>query len=143
MPNWNIQVPHLDVVTEFDRQVGFAAEDAAPKWGIDKRTLISFVKNHERRHIVLTNLSREIAKFEHKYGWRYAGKPEVLRQKRSEICFATANLFVEMAKHHKDLQNGKKPDNVHAIQDRVMEEKQRELEEEGILEADDRQDLSL
>lgn len=127
-------VPLLDIVVEFDQQCKIVAGEIGPKLGISPHDIATFIKNHERRPVVLTNLSREIQAFERKF--RHKG-PEWLRANRSNITYTTAKLFAEMAKLHKDAILGNKPSDTQSLEQSRLQERVQEL---GFVEDNSRKD---
>lgn len=128
-------VPLLDVVVEFDNQCKIVCEQKAMGIGVSAEDLFQFIKNHERRPIVLRKLSMEIQAFERKFRQR---GPEWLRANRANIANATAKLFVEMAKLHKDAILGQKPTDTQSLNDQRVDELCKEM---GLVEDTQRQDV--
>lgn len=61
-------------------------------------SLLEYINRHERRNIVLSNLCEQVISFEKKFGGM------ATLEKRNEIIFITAKMFVEMAKkNHEEL----------------------------------------
>ena len=81
----------LDITTEFD--LACSKELAA------QPELLSFVKRHERRPLVLGNLCQQVLMFERSF------RGPKTREKRSQIIETTASMFISAVKRQRDESN--------------------------------------
>lgn len=105
--------------------------DIACKAMLDKNQHLgipwTFIKDHERRPVVLTNICRQILSLEHK---AQVTRHKLTARNRKEIIAACAQLFVKMAIQQRDQSVLSEADKY------LIEEKdkaKREVEEMGIL----------
>ena len=65
---------------------------------ISDPNLLNYINQHERKNIVLSNLCEQVISFEKRFG------STATLEKRNEIIFVSAKMFVEMAKkNHEEL----------------------------------------
>lgn len=65
---------------------------------ISDPNLLNYINQHERKNIVLSNLCEQVISFEKRFGGT------ATLEKRNEIIFVSAKMFVEMAKkNHEEL----------------------------------------
>lgn len=81
----------LDVTAKFNTCIDELAEN---------KDMVRFIKDHERRPVVLENLSKEILNYEKNF---MHGKQT--RRHVNEMIASTAQMFYEMAKLHREQHN--------------------------------------
>ena len=81
----------LDITTEFDL--------ACTRELAQQPEILSFVKRHERRNVVLGNLCQQVVLFERTF------RGQKTREKRSQIIDAAALMFISAVKRQREESN--------------------------------------